>query len=94
MVARSQVTGTPVLDGIPITVPDEGAFMDPRGYSSPAFYDLEMRAVFPRCWVFMGSVHDALKTNGMLLTEAALGAGALILFAAVASRIPGADRAH
>jgi hypothetical protein len=30
----------------------------------------------------------------MLLTEAALGVAALILFAAVVSRIPGADRAH
>ena len=42
----------------------------------------------------LGSVHDRLHTDGMLLTEAALGAAALILFAAVASRIPGADRAH
>jgi MFS family permease len=43
---------------------------------------------------FMGSVHDRLHTNGMLLTEAVLGVAALMLFAAVASRIPGADRAH
>jgi predicted MFS family arabinose efflux permease len=42
----------------------------------------------------LGSVHDALRTNGMLLTEAALGVGALILFAAVSSRIPGAHRPH
>ena len=42
----------------------------------------------------LGAVHDRLKTNGMLLTEAALGVAALVLFAAVAARIPGADRAH
>ena len=42
----------------------------------------------------LGSVHGRLHTNGMLLTEAALGVAALILYAAVAARIPGADRAH
>jgi MFS family permease len=42
----------------------------------------------------LGSVHDRVKTDGMLLTEAALGVAALMLFAAVYSRIPGADRAH
>ncbi len=40
----------------------------------------------------LGAVHDSLKTNGMLLTEAALGVAALALFAALASRISGADR--
>ena len=42
----------------------------------------------------LGSVHDRLRTDGMLLTEAGLGVTALIRFALVASRIPGADRAH
>ncbi len=42
----------------------------------------------------LGSVHDRLQTNGMLLTEAGLGVAALVLFALVVSRIPGADRAH
>jgi MFS family permease len=42
----------------------------------------------------LGSVHERLHTNGMLLTEAALGVAALILYAAVAARIPGADRAY
>jgi len=42
----------------------------------------------------LGSVHDRLHTDGMLLTEAGLGVAALVLFALVASRIPGADRAH
>jgi MFS family permease len=42
----------------------------------------------------LGSVHDRLQTDGMLLSEAGLGVAALILFASVASRIPGADRAH
>lgn len=41
----------------------------------------------------LGGVHDRLHTNGMLLTEAALGTLALIVYAAVAARIPGADRA-
>ncbi len=42
----------------------------------------------------LGSVHDRLHTDGMLLTEAGLGVAALVLFAAVVSRIPGADRPH
>jgi MFS family permease len=42
----------------------------------------------------LGSVHDRLHTDGMLLTEAGLGVAALVLFSAVVSRIPGADRAH
>jgi hypothetical protein len=42
----------------------------------------------------LGSVHDRIHTDGMLLTEAGLGVAALVLFAAVVSRIPGADRAH
>jgi predicted MFS family arabinose efflux permease len=42
----------------------------------------------------LGSVHDRLHTDGMLLTEAALGVAALVLFAAIVSRIPGADRTH
>lgn len=42
----------------------------------------------------LGLVHDRLHTDGMLLTEAGLGAAALVVFALVASRIPGADRTH
>jgi MFS family permease len=41
----------------------------------------------------LGGVHERLHTNGMLLTEAALGVLALVVYAAVAARIPGADRA-
>lgn len=41
-----------------------------------------------------GFVHDRWTTNAMLLTEAALGVAALVLFVSVSSRIPGADRAH
>lgn len=37
-----------------------------------------------------GWAHDAWRTNGMLYTEALLGVGALVLFAWVAGRIPGA----
>ncbi len=42
----------------------------------------------------LGGVHERLHTKGMLLTEAALGVVALILYAALAARIPGADRTH
>jgi PAT family beta-lactamase induction signal transducer AmpG len=39
-----------------------------------------------------GWAHDAWSTSGMLLTEAVVGAAALLVFAALAPRVRGADR--
>jgi hypothetical protein len=40
-----------------------------------------------------GWAHDAWGTSGMLYTEALLGVGALVVFAAVSSRVRGAELA-
>ena len=38
----------------------------------------------------VGWAHDAFSTNGMLLTEASIGAAALVVFAVLNRRVPGA----
>jgi phenylpropionate dioxygenase-like ring-hydroxylating dioxygenase large terminal subunit len=57
-----------MLDGIPLEPPPEHSFMDPRGYRSQAFFDLEMSAVFPRSWIFVADVED-LKSPGDYVSE-------------------------
>jgi phenylpropionate dioxygenase-like ring-hydroxylating dioxygenase large terminal subunit len=56
------------LDGVALEQPPHDGFMDPRGYFSPAFYDVEMRSVLPRSWVFVGDVDD-LPNPGDFRTE-------------------------
>jgi phenylpropionate dioxygenase-like ring-hydroxylating dioxygenase large terminal subunit len=58
----------PRLDSIDVVPPPDDSFMDPRSYFSPAFYDLEMRTIFPRSWVFVADVED-LPQPGDYVTE-------------------------
>lgn len=57
----------PVLDRVRLVPPDQ-EMLDPRAYFSEVFYDLELRSVFPRTWVFVGDL-DALREPGDYLTE-------------------------
>lgn len=57
-----------LLDGVELTPPPDDSFMDPRGYFSEAFYDLEMREVFPRSWIFVCDVQD-VSQPGDYVTE-------------------------
>jgi choline monooxygenase len=50
----------PRLDGVELSV-REDSFMDPRGYTSRRFFELEMREVFPRSWVFVGDTGQIPK---------------------------------
>jgi choline monooxygenase len=43
------------LDGTELVVRD-GSFMPPGGYTSKRFFELEMREVLPRSWVFVGDL--------------------------------------
>jgi phenylpropionate dioxygenase-like ring-hydroxylating dioxygenase large terminal subunit len=56
------------LDGVALEQPPDDGFMDPRGYFSPAFFDVEMRSVLPRSWVFVCDVED-LPNPGDFVTE-------------------------
>lgn len=58
---------TPRFDGPELSVP-EGSFMDPRGYASPRYFELEMREVFPRSWVFVGDLGQ-IPEPGDYLTD-------------------------
>jgi len=58
----------PILDGVELLPPGDDSFMDPRGYLSPAIFDLEMSRIFPRCWIFVGDAFD-LSDPGDYITE-------------------------
>jgi phenylpropionate dioxygenase-like ring-hydroxylating dioxygenase large terminal subunit len=62
------VPSVPRLDGIELRPPPDGSFMEPRSYFSPAFFDLEMRTVFPKSWVFVGELSQ-LRLPGDYVTE-------------------------
>jgi choline monooxygenase len=53
-----RLVAPPVLDGVELAPPLDDSFMDPRGYFSEAFYDLELREVFARSWIFVCDVQD------------------------------------
>src|SRR5262249_49474347 len=57
----------PCFDGVELTVPVD-AFMDPAGYRSRRLFELEMREVFPRSWVFVGDLAQ-IPRAGDYLTE-------------------------
>lgn len=63
-----EVAEVPVLDEIEVRVPEDDTFMDPASYFSPAFFDLEMRTIFPRSWIFVGEVSQ-LRQPGDYVTE-------------------------
>ena len=61
--------GAPVVyDGIVIEPPPDDTFMDPAGYFSQKLFDLEMRVVYPRSWVFVGDLSQ-LRSPGDYVTE-------------------------
>ncbi len=57
-----------VYDGIVIEPPPDDSFMDPAGYFSQKLFDLEMRVVYPRSWVFVGDLSQ-LRSPGDYVTE-------------------------
>lgn len=57
-----------VYDGIVIEPPPDDSFMDPAGYFSQKLFDLEMRVVYPRSWVFVGDLSQ-LRSPGDFVTE-------------------------
>ena len=57
-----------VYDGIVIEPPPDDTFMDPAGYFSQKLFDLEMRVVYPRSWVFVGDLSQ-LRSPGDYVTE-------------------------
>ena len=57
-----------VYDGIVIEPPPDDSFMDPAGYFSEKLFDLEMRVVYPRSWVFVGDLSQ-LRKPGDYVTE-------------------------
>ena len=57
-----------VYDGVVIEPPPDDSFMDPAGYFSQKLFDLEMRIVYPRSWVFVGDLSQ-LRSPGDYLTE-------------------------
>ena len=57
-----------VYDGIVIEPPPDDSFMDPAGYFSQKLFDLEMRVVYPRSWVFVGDLSQLLSP-GDYVTE-------------------------
>jgi choline monooxygenase len=58
---------TPRLEGADLSVPAD-SFMDPRGYTSRRYFEVEMREVFPRTWVFVGDLGQ-IPNPGDYLTE-------------------------
>lgn len=61
--------GAPVVyDGVVIEPPPDDTFMDPAGYFSQKLFDLEMRVVYPRSWVFVGDLSQ-LRSPGDYVTE-------------------------
>ena len=65
---NERINDVPQLDGVPLAPPTDDTFMDPRGYTSPAFFELEMHRVLPRCWMFVGDAND-IAEPGDYLTE-------------------------
>lgn len=54
--------GVGALDGVPLRLSPSG-FLDARAYTSPGFFDVEMREVLPRSWCFAADT-DALARPG------------------------------
>jgi len=58
----------PTIDTIPLVPPPPDGFVDAASYLSPAFFEREMRDVFPSVWVLVGDT-DELARPGNFLTE-------------------------
>jgi phenylpropionate dioxygenase-like ring-hydroxylating dioxygenase large terminal subunit len=58
----------PVVDGVELRPPPEDTFMNPRCYFSAELFELEMRSVFTRSWVFVGELSQ-VSTIGDFFTE-------------------------
>jgi len=60
--------GSPSVDGVPLLPPPVDSYIPARAYTSESIFELEMREIFPRSWVFIGDVGDVAQP-GDYLTE-------------------------
>lgn len=57
------------LDGVELVEPPDDSYIPAQTYVSEAIFEVEMRDVLPRAWIFVGDIHDLAEPGDFITTS-------------------------